>query len=85
VIDWLWMRVPLASAVKVKTGRVIAFDPNGEQEWMTEKWLETRGSYDGKMAVRRAEFQASQIEPEPTCRRSSCKAITSSAPMTSKP
>lgn len=67
MIDWLWMRVPLAAAIKVKTGRVIAFDANGEQEWMSEKWLATRGSHDGTMAVRRAEFQRSTIEPEPTC------------------
>ena len=67
MIDWLWMRVPLAAAVKVKTGRVIAFDADGAQEWMTEKWLATRGSHDGTMAVRRCEFQRSTIEPEPTC------------------
>jgi II/X family phage/plasmid replication protein len=67
VIDWLWMRVPLASAVKVKAGCVIAFDPSGEQEWMTEKWLEARGSHDGKMAVRRSEFDHAGELPTPTC------------------
>lgn len=67
MIDWLWMRIPLRAAHKVKTGCVIAFDAKGEQEWMTEKWLETRGSYDGKMAVRRTQFDATTDVPEPTC------------------
>lgn len=52
MIDWLWARVPCEAARTLKAGFVVSLTPDGEIEWQTPKWLQSRGSHDQTLGVR---------------------------------
>jgi II/X family phage/plasmid replication protein len=52
MIDWLWLRLPVAPSSHVPSGVVMSITADGDLEWQTHKWFNARGSHDATLAVR---------------------------------
>jgi len=53
MIDWLTLEIPY-SHIPLETGRVISVDSTGEIDWITEKRVAVRGSYESNLLIRSA-------------------------------
>lgn len=52
MIDWVWLRLPVAHGSCLPSGRILSLKPDGEVEWQTQKWFNARGSFDCTLAVK---------------------------------
>jgi II/X family phage/plasmid replication protein len=53
MIDWITARVPVRAASQLKTGEITSCDPDGVLDWAIPKRINTRGSHDTTVSVRR--------------------------------
>lgn len=52
MIDWLWLRLPVAHGSSLPSGRILSLKQDGEIEWQTQRWFNARGSHDTTLAVK---------------------------------
>ncbi len=57
MVDWLTCRLPLSDEIRaldlgLRAGRTIQFRPGGAVDWMADRWLEVKGSYDSAIRLR---------------------------------
>lgn len=52
MIDWTWLRLPIAAGSRLASGFVVSLKPDGDVEWQTQKWLQARGSHDATLGVK---------------------------------
>lgn len=53
MIDWLTLEIAFAHN-PIQSGRVMSINPDGDIDWMTEKRLAVRGSYESSLRLRSA-------------------------------
>lgn len=65
MIDWITAVVRAQAAFDLKTGEVSSCDADGVEEWSCPKRLDTRGSHDAKVTVRKSGGCAVEISGSP--------------------